>query len=161
MALGCLLAAWLTGCASSRQELVPPAAVASDDAPAPWSDGPHQSAATPPRVAGLALPGPWWESLQSPALSALIAQAQAASPTLATAEAALSCEKGKLVARLQQGSEQLSVAGRGELDAAGNYRFEGTLTPGANLSPAFAQGVSYLGPRDSQGAIRLNYVGRF
>ena len=89
MALGCLLAAWLTGCASSRQELVPPAAVASDDAPAPWSDGPHQSAATPPRVAGLALPGPWWESLQSPALSALIAQAQAASPTLATAEAAL------------------------------------------------------------------------
>lgn len=89
MALGCLLAAWLTGCASSRQELVPPASVASDDAPAPWSDGPHQSAATPPRVAGLALPGPWWESLQSPALSALIAQAQAASPTLATAEAAL------------------------------------------------------------------------
>ncbi|MGL4752876.1 MAG: type II secretion system protein N [Aeromonadaceae bacterium] len=80
---------------------------------------------------------------------------------LATAEAALSCEKGKLVARLQQGSEQLSVAGRGELDAAGNYRFEGTLTPGANLPPAFAQGVSYLGPRDSQGAIRLNYVGRF
>lgn len=77
------------------------------------------------------------------------------------AQADLSCEKGALVAKLQQTSQHFSLVGRGELDAKRNYRFEGKLTSGADMPPAFAQNLNFVGQRDSQGAIRLNYAGRF
>ena len=76
------------------------------------------------------------------------------------ARAQLSCEQGKWVAKVQQDSPQLKLNGRAELDFKGNYSVQGTLTPGVELPPSFAQGMNFLGQRDSQGAIRLNYVGR-
>ena len=40
-------------------------------------------------------------------------------------------------------------------------RFQGKLMPEPALPPAFAQGINFLGQRDSQGAVRLSYQGRF
>ena len=80
---------------------------------------------------------------------------------LDTAKADLGCQQGKLIAKLKQASEQLSLSGDAELDPNGSYRFQGKLTPEPGLPPAFAQGVNFLGQRDSQGAIRLDYQGRF
>ncbi len=74
--------------------------------------------------------------------------------------AQLSCKQGQWVAKLTQNSKQLKLEGDGELDFKGNYKFQGKLTPGSELPDSFAQGVNFLGQRDSQGAIRLNYVGR-
>ena len=80
---------------------------------------------------------------------------------LDTAKADLGCQQGKLTAKLKQASEQLSLSGDAELDPNGSYRFQGKLTPEPGLPPAFAQGGNFLGQRDSQGAIRLDYQGRF
>lgn len=72
----------------------------------------------------------------------------------------LSCEQGKLQARLEQASEQLSLSGVGELAFTGDYRFKGRLIPGQTLAPELAQGLTLVGPRDSQGHIRLDISGR-
>lgn len=73
----------------------------------------------------------------------------------------LSCEKGKVIAKLKQKSAQLAVEGRAELTLPASYRFSGTLTPGKGLPDTMAQGLNFLGQRDSQGRVRLDYSGRF
>ncbi len=80
---------------------------------------------------------------------------------LAEPVAQLDCLQGRLVAEVQQRSTQLSLQGRGELEPRGEYRFRGSLQPGAELSPQMAQLLGQLGPRDSQGQIRLTLQGRF
>ena len=80
---------------------------------------------------------------------------------LGRAKADLSCAKGKLVVKLKQGSEQLQVEGRGELSLPNTYSFQGTLTPGQGLPESMAQGLNFIGQRDSQGRVRLDYAGRF
>ena len=77
-----LAATLLAGCAAGP-DYQPPAPPSSQ----------HYTPAAPdtqaPASAAAALPGPWWEQLQSPALNALITQALAASPTIAAAQATL------------------------------------------------------------------------
>ena len=80
---------------------------------------------------------------------------------LDTAKADLGCKQGKVTATIKQASSQLALSGEGEIDFRGNYGFQGKLTPEPALPPAFAQGINFLGQRDSQGAVRLNYQGRF
>ncbi len=77
------------------------------------------------------------------------------------AKAQLSCEKGKVIAKLKQKSDQVAVEGKAELTLPATYRFVGTLAPGKGLPDAMAQGLNFLGQRDSQGRIRLDYSGRF
>ena len=80
---------------------------------------------------------------------------------LDTAKADLGCKQGKVTATIKQASSQLALSGEGEIDFRGNYGFQGKLMPEPALPPAFAQGINFLGQRDSQGAVRLNYQGRF
>lgn len=80
---------------------------------------------------------------------------------LVEAVAQLGCEQGRLQAELRQASPQLSLQGHAELNGQGQYRFRGTLVPGAGLPPQLASGLEQLGPRDSQGQIRLSAEGRF
>lgn len=80
---------------------------------------------------------------------------------LDTVNSSLSCEQGKLVAKLKQASSQLKLEGRGEWAFNGQYRFQGSLQPGSELPSALQGGLNMLGKRDSQGAVRLDYNGRF
>ncbi len=80
---------------------------------------------------------------------------------LDTAKADLACKQGKVTATIKQASSQLALSGEGEIDFRGNYGFQGKLMPEPDLPAAFAQGINFLGQRDSQGAVRLNYQGRF
>ena len=86
---------------------------------------------------------------------------QFGSLNLGTAKLDLSCAKGKLVVKLKQSSEQLKVEGHGELTLPNTYSFQGTLTPGQGLPDSLAQGLNFIGQRDSQGRVRLDYAGRF
>ena len=88
-------------------------------------------------------------------------ESQFGAVTLDKAKLELSCAKGKLVAKLKQSSEQLSVEGRGELTLPATYSFQGTLTPGQGLPDGLVQGLNFIGQRDSQGRVRLDYAGRF
>jgi len=77
------------------------------------------------------------------------------------AKADLSCEKGKIIAKIKQHSEQLAIEGRAEITLPAAYHLVGTLTPGKGLPDSLSQGLSFLGQRDSQGRVRLDFSGRF
>lgn len=80
-----LAATLLAGCAAGP-DYQPPAPPSSQHYTPAAPAAPDTQA---PASAAAALPGPWWEQLQSPALNALITQALAASPTIAAAQATL------------------------------------------------------------------------
>ena len=79
---------------------------------------------------------------------------------LDTVQAQLSCAKGRWQAEVKQSSTQLRTEGRAEIGNQGDYQVDAKLFPASSLAAAYRQGIEMIGPRDSQGAVRLKQSGR-
>lgn len=91
----CLLSAALAGCALGP-DFHPPSAPKVIDAQLPYGPMPVQTASAPVGqgvaqqvTLGKQVPALWWEMFQSPEINALVQEAMAHSPTVASAQAAL------------------------------------------------------------------------
>lgn len=72
----------------------------------------------------------------------------------------LSCRGGKLIGKLQQSSDSLSLSGEGEWGWDGRYQFKGKLTPGPAMPADMRSTLAMLGRPDSRGVVTLNVNGR-
>lgn len=89
-----------------------------------------------------------------------IADTPAGKLTLADPEVKLTCLDSRVVAELKQDSNAVETQGRLELQANGQYLFQGSLKPGPDLPAQMQQGLPFLGQPDSQGRFPLRYQGR-
>lgn len=79
---------------------------------------------------------------------------------LDTAQARLSCSKGRWQAQVKQSSSQLRTEGRVDMGTQGDYQIDARLFPASSLAAAYRQGIDMIGPRDSEGAVRIKQGGR-
>lgn len=79
---------------------------------------------------------------------------------LDTAQAQLSCNKGRWQAQVKQSSSQLRTEGRVDMGVQGDYQLDARLFPASSLAAAYRQGIDMIGPRDSEGAVRVKQNGR-
>lgn len=72
----------------------------------------------------------------------------------------LSCDKGQLVADLQQHSEELTTTANFLLKEKGAYQLRGLLKAGDKLDPAIKDALSWLGSKNQSGETVLRFDGR-
>ncbi|MFT6985742.1 MAG: general secretion pathway protein N [Psychromonas sp.] len=72
----------------------------------------------------------------------------------------LSCEKGQLVADLEQNSEQLSSTINILLKEKGAYQLQGLLKESNKLDPSIRQVLPYIGAKNKSGETVLNFNGK-
>ena len=72
----------------------------------------------------------------------------------------LSCDKGQLVADLQQHSEQLTTTANFLLKEKGAYQLRGLLKAGDKLDPAIKDALSWIGSKNQSGETVLRFDGR-
>lgn len=73
---------------------------------------------------------------------------------------ALSCEKGQLLADLQQHSEQLNSTIKLLLKEKGAYQLQGLLKESDRLDPSIKQALPWIGAKNQSGETVLNFNGR-
>lgn len=78
---------------------------------------------------------------------------------LASPSARLSCENGDIAVRIEQNSEQITSQFDISLKEGGKYQLKGELKGTDKLEPNIAQSLTWIGPKNKQGATTLNFNG--
>ena len=72
----------------------------------------------------------------------------------------LDCNKGLLLARVEQQSEDVKSSLVLNMLKGNRYRISGSVAPGDEMEPNLKKGLSFLGKADGQGGYQVNYKGR-
>ncbi|WP_461537653.1 type II secretion system protein N [Spongorhabdus nitratireducens] len=93
-------------------------------------------------------------------LQNLVVDSKFGSVNLGQGKLELSCEGGKLAAKLTQNSDEVTSSLKLNLLSRSSYQLQGQLTPQANLDKQLQRGLSYLGKPESDGSYQVSYKGR-
>ena len=72
----------------------------------------------------------------------------------------LGCQQGKVVAAVNQSSEDVSSQWQAELATNQRYTLNGWFKPGAEFPPQLGQQLKWLGTPDPKGRYKINHSGR-
>lgn len=79
---------------------------------------------------------------------------------LDSAHVDLRCEKGQIVADLQQKSDQISSTANALLKKGGIYKLEALLKAGDKLDPSIKDALSWIGAKNKSGETQVNFSGK-
>lgn len=86
--------------------------------------------------------------------------AEIGSIDLDSAHIDLSCDEGKIAAKLKQSSDQLTTTADFLLEEKGIYQLQGLLKAGDTLDPSIKDGLSWIGDKNKAGDTIFQFTGK-